>query len=59
MNKDTPNAKTKCYVLRIGNLAHSIVNISYKKKTDKFVLALKKDEENLLTWYDLKAKDPK
>ena len=47
--------KTKRYVLKIKDLLHPIVNVTYKKKSDKFVLSLKKQEEDR-TWIDLKKK---
>jgi hypothetical protein len=48
------NGKRKMQVLKIDRLHYPIVSVSYKKKSDKFVLALKKEEE--LTWYDLKKR---
>jgi len=48
------DGKEKLQVLKIERLLYPIVSVSYKKKSDKFVLALKKEEE--LTWLDLKKK---
>ena len=45
----------KKHILRITGLSKPISGVTYKKKSDKFVLALKKVEE--LTWLDLKKKD--
>lgn len=46
--------KVKLQVLKIERLLYPIVGVTFKKKSDKFVLALKKEEE--LTWLDLKKK---
>ena len=44
--------ENKTFQLTIHPLNGSIVTVGYKKKTDKFVLTLKKEAE--ATWYQLK-----
>ena len=48
--------RPKKYVLKVKDLLHPIVNVTYRKKSDKFVLTLKKQEEDR-TWIDLRKKN--
>ena len=52
--------ENKCYKLVLDPLHAAVESVTYKKKTDKFVLSLKKDssggEDPPLTWYQLKKK---
>jgi hypothetical protein len=44
--------QSKDYVFSLGQLSQAIGNATVKKKTDKFIITLKKVEEK--TWYQLK-----
>lgn len=44
--------ETKTYVLLVTPLQNAVESASFRKKSDKFVLVLKKPEE--VSWYQLK-----
>lgn len=46
--------QNKMYRLSLDQLNGSIEAVSYKKKTDKFILTLKKEAES--SWYQLRKK---